>query len=239
MDEENEVDNISIPETLKSTYFKTRATCDNRPLNDYGKQMLDICISTNHIILNGHAKGDEIGRPTRAEGDSKGVIDYAISSFSLLPRIRRFEVGQKMPDSDHCPINVDISISKEERNQPQMEWTPSIKYVVEANKIIELREKLKTALDRDMSLVYNSMADNKSSQEIVHQFQEIIIQCADQCCRKKVVKKPIQAKDLSKPWVDGECRMARKEIAGAKNITTASKMCQDYSKLKKKEKSHF
>ena len=86
-DGDSEFDVLPLSTNLNEQYLKKRNTYDKRPVNNYGRQLLDICIASNHFILNGRAQGDKAGNFTRAQGDSKGVLDYVISNVTLVDKI--------------------------------------------------------------------------------------------------------------------------------------------------------
>ena len=86
------------------TYLKQRNSQDNRPVNIYGTQLLDLCMDTNHLILNGCLEVDAEGCHTRIENGNKSVLDYAICSVAYLLYIKDFKVCNFTLDSDHCGI---------------------------------------------------------------------------------------------------------------------------------------
>ena len=106
-------------------------------MNNYGKQLLDLCMDTNHLILNGCLEVDAEGCHTRIENGNKSVLDYAICSVAYLPYIKDFKVCNLTPDSDHCRICV---LLKSEMisapvNLQAMQATPCTKYCIKSEHV--------------------------------------------------------------------------------------------------------
>ena len=89
-------------------YHTNRNSRDTRPVNNYGKKLLDLCIASNHIILNGRLSGDLEGSFTRVENEAKGVLDYAISHLNSIPLIDSLKICKIDPDSDHCGMMLTL-----------------------------------------------------------------------------------------------------------------------------------
>ena len=94
----------------------TRSNCDKSPLNDQGKSIIDLCISSGLRILNGRTLGDIFGSPTfyGPQCISPTTLDYALCDDSLLPEIISFEVSEFTPFSDHCQIVTKLRTGKYE-----------------------------------------------------------------------------------------------------------------------------
>lgn len=80
-------------------------------LNERGKELLDMCVSSRLRILNGRTVGDTLGYFTCHKWNGSSVVDYAVVSENLLAckRICYFKVHQTLGDlSDHCCISFKI-----------------------------------------------------------------------------------------------------------------------------------
>ena len=104
-----------------------RASMDKRPINGHGKQLLHLCKTTGLVIFNGRLGNDcSVGKFTRIQGASAGVVDYAFGSTALFERIIEFDVNDKFPKSDHIPVSFSIAcntISKPEMHESKFHWT--------------------------------------------------------------------------------------------------------------------
>ena len=91
-----------------------RTSSDSRPLNSHGRDFLDMCKSSNMLILNSRIAGNDYGKgkSTHFNPDgTSGVLDYAICSPNLFEFISRFDIHAKVPESDHCPISIEFPIN--------------------------------------------------------------------------------------------------------------------------------
>lgn len=107
-----------IPPEIISDYI-----CDNdctshrqsedRIVNRHGRNLLDLCISTNMRMLNGRFIGDYFGNFTYfkvvKDNTYTSTIDYTLVSEDLLQSVKHFCVQNfDLSLSDHCPISFDI-----------------------------------------------------------------------------------------------------------------------------------
>ena len=83
-------------------------------INEYGKELLDICTSCQLRILNGRKFGDLSGKYTCHKYNGSSVVDYCIVSDSMYSEITHFKVHPWLPLlSDHSMITVSIKRSKQ------------------------------------------------------------------------------------------------------------------------------
>ena len=95
---------------LASSYNQpTRLSLDKRPVDSYGRQLLQFCDDRSLTILNGCAPGDTQGYFTYERGTCRSVIDYGIVSQSIWPCVRSFQVGvHNSILSDHSIILLEL-----------------------------------------------------------------------------------------------------------------------------------
>ena len=86
---------------------KIRAHCDAF-VNECGKRLLELCISSNLRIMNGRFIGDSMGRFTYYSTLGASTIDYGICDKSILNLIKHFSVFPLTEYSDHCQIAFSI-----------------------------------------------------------------------------------------------------------------------------------
>ena len=95
---------------LTSCYNQpARLSLDKRPVDSYGRQLLQFCDDRNMSILNGCAPGDTQGYFTYERGICRSVIDYGLVSQSIWPCVRNFQVGvHNSVLSDHSIILLEL-----------------------------------------------------------------------------------------------------------------------------------
>ena len=85
--------------------IQNRLSQDGSRICEYGKNLIDLCISAGLRILNGRTLGDSIGKYTCHKYNGSSVIDYAIVENELIDKILYFQVLEHLSElSDHCPI---------------------------------------------------------------------------------------------------------------------------------------
>lgn len=103
------VDDFLTPNYIADNIQKFRNTEVPQTTNQYGKQVLDLCIEAQLRILNGRTIGDTKGKCTLFNYTGVAITDFCICNSNLLENIVNFTVGQFNPVlSDHCPISVKL-----------------------------------------------------------------------------------------------------------------------------------
>ena len=67
-------ENVPFSDTDHLEHIATRQNCD-KIINNYGKEVIDLCKSTDHIILNGRFLGDYMGYFTYISEQGSSLID--------------------------------------------------------------------------------------------------------------------------------------------------------------------
>ena len=84
---------------------------EDKVINKYGQLLLKFCINTGFKLANGRMYNDNgIGRFTYYSPNGSITIDYLILNEDNI--ISKFEVLPKLVESDHCPIQFNISNTK-------------------------------------------------------------------------------------------------------------------------------
>ncbi|CAG2205855.1 unnamed protein product [Mytilus edulis] len=103
----NDENNINLthilPDNYKSDFQLTRKSQD-KIINPQGRDLLDLCVSAQLRILNGRFIGDLLGNMTFFSMKGCSVVDYAITSESLLSSVNYFIVKTPSYFSDHNQI---------------------------------------------------------------------------------------------------------------------------------------
>ena len=94
----------------------------DRNINNYGKQLINICKNTDMRILNDRTKGDSLGRPTFHGRNGTSVVDYIICDENIFQNAKYFVVKPPTYLSDHSQIIAWIDVQKikiDKNNHPQ------------------------------------------------------------------------------------------------------------------------
>ena len=65
------------------------------------------------VIVNGRAKGDEMGVDTCHISKGSGVVDYFITSSPLMASVRSMIVQDRCLESDHSPLMLMLDLQTE------------------------------------------------------------------------------------------------------------------------------
>ena len=87
-----------------------RQNLDTRPVNNYGRQLIDFCKSNNFLIANGRLGYDTTGKVTT---DDHSVIDYMLATPSLLTKTENFNVHDfdGIFSDKHCRLSWGFRLS--------------------------------------------------------------------------------------------------------------------------------
>ena len=80
-------------------------------IDDYGRMLLDLCISCQCRILNGRTLGDTVGNFTSFQYNGCAAVDYCIVDQKLLRNVHIFKVGDFTVYFDHCQITTCFSFN--------------------------------------------------------------------------------------------------------------------------------
>ena len=98
---------IDVSRLLVEKGISKRSSMDAGNTNHHGIELISMCKSTSMVILNGRMYSDKgIRAYTRIDTTGSSLVDYVLSSSTLLDLIDNFCVKPKFPESDHLPINM-------------------------------------------------------------------------------------------------------------------------------------
>lgn len=93
--------------------------------NRWGRELLELCISTSMRIANGRVSGDERGEVTFVSQSQEGssLIDYVLASPDAMPLIQSLQV-LPAPESDHSAVHLLIErhtaqVPAQQRRRPR------------------------------------------------------------------------------------------------------------------------
>ena len=97
--------------TIPSATLVKRSSQDLSRPNRYGKELLNLCKSSNLLICNGRFGQDQgTGKFTCFTARGMSVVDYLIASYSGVRYLKKFTVESLRAESDHCPIMYNLNI---------------------------------------------------------------------------------------------------------------------------------
>ena len=100
-DAQNTIENI---ESLLVREFMDPST------NQSGKQLMDLLNESSLISLNGRKLGDTSGKLTCHQYSGSSTVDLNIVSWDLYDKVQYFRVLDPVWYSDHCPVEMSLSI---------------------------------------------------------------------------------------------------------------------------------
>ena len=114
-DKEN---NITCFDTNSS--MKLHRNSEDNVNKKRGKDLIDLCITSDLYIVNGRKLGDVIGRYTCFQRNGNSVVDCLIASHTVFEKITVFQVCDLNPLlSDHCALTYSINLERGEPNDPE------------------------------------------------------------------------------------------------------------------------
>ena len=213
---------------ISDNHQPLRNTVVNQTTNSYGKNILDLCISTQMRILNGRTVGDSMGKATYFNYNGVTINDYCLCSATFLKNIINFQVGDFLPNlSDHCHITVNV-FSKVQNNPPEcklrpkpfrVKWTKLAEEMFLSNlnnsnteeifkKVSYLKEKVKTL----NFLENNSLNTSSYINELVQNFSGLIKNASIGTCTSSNANFKKKKKKPNKSWHDNECNIKLRHI---------------------------
>ena len=92
---------------------------EDRTVNEYGRQLIDLCIANDLLIVNGRTVSDPKGLCTCYTHNGSSLVDYVLCNRTIIDCID-MKVEDINPLSDHCIITTSMSLTLPlYRNPPQ------------------------------------------------------------------------------------------------------------------------
>ena len=82
----------------------------NPSTNQSGKKLIDLLNESSLISLNGRKLGDTSGKLTCHQYNGSSTVDLNIVSWDLYDKVQYFRVLDPVWYSDHCPIEMSLSV---------------------------------------------------------------------------------------------------------------------------------
>ena len=216
-DEDNDKLSHILPDNYKADFNLLRKSQD-RVYNSQGKDLLDLCASAQLRILNGRFIGDILGNMTCVNKRGSSVVDYTITSESLLSSVKYFIVENLTHFSDHSQLVTYLNCkfrTCEIQNQYQKQdfsfkWTESSKQILEQ----ELMNPY--ICEKIMKLENSSFEKSLDGVNLANKMiSDIYIDLSTKCMKKKYFKK--KRKKFKSPWTDSEFLSLRSSVRTLSN----------------------
>ena len=116
------------------------------------------------FIFNGRLGHDHgLGEFTRDDTTGRSVVDYAIGSPVIFNQVNFFKVLDKVPESDHRPLSISLSINYHCHNDKQIEepeWQVTHKYIWHRDSLSQLPRIM---CDERSQLFHDDLCDSISN----------------------------------------------------------------------------
>ena len=225
---------------------------EDQKVDDRGKQLNELCISSRMRILNGRTLGDFYGKFTCQTPTGASVVDYVIASEELLKDVIYFHVDSFIPMFLDCHSKVSVSLKASFKRDILHNRNKKMPDCFKWNKFSS--EKFKNALhDKEISQKIKSFMDNKfDTQETdindaCSLFEDIVLDTAKKCLTRKTSMK---SKKKSNKWYDEDLFIKRRILNAKANLmfkhpfdlslrNSYYKQYREYRKLVKYKKKHY
>ncbi|MCU7801461.1 MAG: endonuclease/exonuclease/phosphatase family protein [gamma proteobacterium symbiont of Lucinoma myriamae] len=207
-----------------------RRKSEDSKIDDRGKQLIDLCISTRMRILNGRCIGDSFGKFTCQKPKGASMVHYAIVSEELLKNIMYFHVHPFKPLFSDCHSKLSLNLKASfkhtvykntEENMPQSyKWTKySPGKFEKALKDKAISNKIKSFLNTTFDVQETCI------NQACDVFDDIVISAANLSLTKRKPSKSNVSK--CKKWYDEDLYSKRREL----NIKASKMFRQPFNKV--------
>jgi hypothetical protein len=235
------IDSVGVEqeyELFPQSFNCQRMSQDTKGINEHGKKLIELCKASGLRMLNGRVfKDKNIGKYTRVETTGCSVVDYVVCDAHASNCIVDFEVGPKMPESDHCPLifalqsgtNVNVCVPPTGEDAYKYKWDK------QCIKDLGIALAEETAI-ANLNVFYDSVSDVQDINVVADCWSAFFTGAIDQiCARRKCINKPCD----TATWIDKECLDLRSKIAEEKHIDKKLLLTSEYRTAKRKKKRNY
>ncbi|KAK3082441.1 hypothetical protein FSP39_009605 [Pinctada imbricata] len=184
----------------------------DKSVNEYGRNLLELCKANRLRILNGRTIGDTIGKFTCYQWNGCSVVDYCIVTEDLLGTVEYFHIHDlKGLYSNHSKLSLQIpsKFNFIDNNEEMVDLPLQIRWNAEIESIYNLKlqtDKIKT----DITEISEKIEVNDESiNENVKAINEILL---DALPTNTIRKRKVTKKKCRKKWYDGDCRELKRML---------------------------
>lgn len=158
-------------------------------LSKRGKTLNDLCVQTGIRILNGRTPGDYIGQLTCHTPMGSSVVDYFLSSESLLSNILFFKVHDFKADlSDHCQVSTMLKVNCIFNAVQKDVYSIPNQYIWEENSAEKFQNALASPLVQEKIKTFNNTNYTGDSNIMIQDLNNILYEAANISIKKKIIK---------------------------------------------------
>ena len=194
---------------------------EDTKVDERGKQVIELCISSRMRILNGRILGGSLGKFTCQKSTGASIADYMLASEELLKDVIYFHVHPFQPifSDCHSKISVCIKASVKHRQciQNKNEHMPnSFKWNINSSerfiKALEARE-ISNKINLFMERKFN--CNETDVQNACDLFEKFVLQAAT---KSLIIKRSNKVKKKCNKWYDEELYVKRRLLNSKANL---------------------
>ena len=217
---DNDNDYVSVPSYVSCNCYVKQKMSEDRVCNSRGRELLDICTSSNLVVLNGRTCGDQGGKYTCFQYNGNSVVDYCIVSELLFNNILYFHVQDHYPLlSDHSLISVRIRgrFSYTMSNNTSTMSDIPIEYIW--NEMSRYRYINALSSNEIHTKINQFMLEPlENADDALSQFNDIVYKACNISLKKKVLTKHKKKVKQKKKWFDNDLNHMRKQLISKSNL---------------------
>ena len=226
---------------------------EDSKVDERGKQVIDLCISSRLRILNGRSNGDNYGKFTCQKPTGASVVDYGIMSEEILKDLIYFHVHSFKPMLSDCHSKISLNLKASYTNHEPINLTEEMphkfKWKIGSAELFQTALTSKVVKDKIESFLKKEISPSADQvDEAAMSFENILISAANLCLHKKGSIKSKKSK--SKKWFDQELYCKRRTLNNSANKLFCQpfnrsvrcsyfKQYREYRKLVKYKKKNF
>ena len=218
-----------------------RQSVDNT-VNKYGKNLIDMCKSSNLYILNGRIQNTN--EFTCYTSNGKSVVDYLLTSVTDLDKLEKFELHPKRAESDHCPLVFEINCDINERymcRETQIQCdNPNTwyKYKWDPTKVNQYLFHMQSDVSENLKGEFIcSLTENNNVDMVCERFYNYLKFSLDATFKKIGLGKR-KKKFPCNVWFDTECKQLKSQLNQytKQNDISVPDKWEEYTKLERNYK---
>ncbi|XP_062595378.1 uncharacterized protein LOC134256716 [Saccostrea cucullata] len=225
-------------ELYNSDKFSKKRKNQDKEVNHFGKQLLELCAVEGIHFVNGRTNSDLSGNFTFVSNRGCSTIDYCIADSAMFEYISDFKVLD-VDISLHLPIHCTLSVVKysTEVMEVDVQLEHLSKFKWDMNKSVEY---LQNICSTDVVLEINGIIelDDLSTEETVCKLRGVLERCGSHMeVKEKITEK--NTEKTNQKWFDKECDLLKKkkcELLNKYRTTRAPEQLDEYLEYKKRFK---
>ena len=219
---------------------------DDLKSNRYGKELIELCKSSNMRIMNGFFQNSKAtGSFTCYTPCGKSLIDYLICDKPFYEGLHSFDLEPLGTNSDHRPLVFSIKMYDTKKSWSHTQTTSQnktsryYKYMYDHNSLAGLKESLTSVCGIELydKFIDDIVSDNGVN-EVVNRVYKLLETTISANCPKKF-QKSLKNSFPSNKWSDKECKKLKRlanDYAKHKDLNIEDNLAQ-YISLKKSYKA--